>query len=147
MAQEVRGLAHALFPPELALLGLVEAIRERTLAYAQMPVQVVAPLALPPLPAEIEAALYAITLEALTNIDKHACASRCLIRFQMMQGTAHGGPQLELVICDDGTGLPATAGRGVGVLSMQARAIEVGGTCQIDGQPGQGDERASACTV
>ena len=138
VAHEVRGLAHALFPPELALLGLVEAIHERALAYAHLPVQVLAPGSLPDLPAEVEAALYAITLEALTNIDKHAHASRCVIRFQIVGSTAYGGPQLELVICDDGAGLSTGAARGVGLLSMQARAIEVGGSCQIDSQPGQG---------
>lgn len=138
VAQEVRGLAHALFPPELALLGLVEAIRERALAYSHLPVHVVAPVALPLLPAEVEAALYAITLEALTNIDKHARASQCVIRFQIIYATAYAGQQLELVVCDDGSGLSAVAARGVGLLSMQARAIEVGGTCQIDSQPGQG---------
>lgn len=84
VAQEVRGLAHALFPPELALLGLVEAIRERALAYTHLPVHVQVPSSLPQLPAEVEAALYAITLEALTNIDKHAQASRCVIRFQTL---------------------------------------------------------------
>jgi signal transduction histidine kinase len=138
IAQEVRGLAHALFPPELALLGLVEAIRERALAYAHLPVQILAPGSLPDLPAEVEAALYAITLEALTNIDKHAHASRCVIRFQIADRAAHGGPQLELLICDDGAGLSTGAARGVGLLSMQARAIEVGGSCQIDSRPGQG---------
>jgi signal transduction histidine kinase len=138
VAQEVRGLAHELFPPELALLGLVEAIRERALAYAHLPVHVVVPPSLPQLPAEVEAALYAITLEALTNIDKHARASRCVIRFQIIHGPAHGGKLLELAICDDGAGLSTGAARGVGLLSMQARAIEVGGTCQIGSRPGQG---------
>lgn len=138
VAQEVRELAHELFPPELALLGLVEAIRERALAYAHLPVHVVAPSELPRLPAEVEAALYAITLEALTNIDKHARASRCVIRFQITDGIAQSGQQLELVVCDDGAGLSAGAARGVGLLSMQARAIEVGGTCQIDSRPEQG---------
>src|SRR6185436_3735946 len=131
VAQEVRGLAHELFPPELALLGLVEAIRERALAYADLPVQVVAPESLPDLPAEVEAALYAITLESLTNIAKHAGASRCVIRLHIMDSTSHGEQLLELVVCDDGVGLSPGSARGVGLLSMQARAVEVGGTCQI----------------
>lgn len=138
LSHEVRGLAHALFPPELALLGLVEAIRERTLAYSYLSIQLVMPPALPPLPAEVEVALYAITLEALTNIDKHANASRCEICLRLLGHTADREPHLELRISDDGDGLSADAVRGVGMLSMQARALEIGGTCQIDSRPGQG---------
>lgn len=138
VAQEVRGLAHALFPPELALLGLVEAIRERALAYAHLPIDIVVPVALPQLPAEVEVALYAITLEALTNIDTHARASHCVIRFQMIERVAQGAQQLELLICDNGDGFSVSARRGVGLLSMQARAIEVGGSCQIDSTPSHG---------
>ncbi len=141
VAHEVRGLAHAPFPPELALLGLVDAIRERALAYAHLPVQVVTPAALPPLSAEVEAALYAITLEALTNVDKHARAARCIIRFQIVAGAAHDRQQLELVICDDGGGLSAGAARGVGLLSMQAR--DRGWWDLPDQQPARtGDNRA-----
>jgi signal transduction histidine kinase len=136
---QVRDLAHQLFPPELAVLGLIEAIRERALAHTHLAVQMVAPQPLPELPAEIEAAVYAITLEALTNVDKHAGASRCTIRIQIVaDGTWQVGRQLELVICDDGAGLPAGGTQGLGLLSMQARAAEVGGTCRIESPPRQG---------
>lgn len=139
VTEQVRDLAHQLFPPELAVLGLIEAIRERALAYTQLAVQMVAPELLPQLPAEIEAAVYAITLEALTNVDKHAGASRCSIRIQIVaDGTWQRGRQLELVICDNGAGLPAGGTQGLGLLSMQARAAEVGGTCRIESRPGQG---------
>jgi signal transduction histidine kinase len=138
ITEQVRGLAHELFPPELALLGLEQAIRERALASPHLAVQVIVAEPLPRLPAEVEAALYAITLEGLTNIDKHAGASRGVVRLQASEALWPGGRQIELLLQDDGVGLPAGHSQGMGLLSMQARAAELGGTCQIDGTPGQG---------
>jgi two-component system, NarL family, sensor kinase len=101
-------------------------------------VQVLAPKPLPRLPAETEAAVYAITLEALTNVDKHAGATRCTVQRCIVDTGWQGGCSLELVICDNGAGLAASRAQGVGLLSMQARATEVGGTCQIVSRSGQG---------
>jgi signal transduction histidine kinase len=136
---QVRGLAHELFPPELALLGLEGAIRERALAYSHLPIQVVAAEPLPPLPAEVEAAIYAITLEALTNVDKHARASRCTLSLQTVaEARGQGAQQLAVTISDDGVGFPDARATGMGVLSMQARAAEIGGVCEVTSQLGKG---------
>jgi signal transduction histidine kinase len=53
---------------------------------------------------------------------------------------------LELDIADDGRGLPPDAlnHAGLGLLSMQARAAEVGGICAITSAPG-GGTRVSVC--
>jgi signal transduction histidine kinase len=94
---------------------------------------------LPPLPAEIEAAAYYIALEALTNMDKHARAQVCHVRLRL--SADHVAPQaavLELDIRDDGRGMPSRTHGGLGLLSMQARAAEVGGTCCIEPDPGGG---------
>jgi signal transduction histidine kinase len=50
------------------------------------------------------------------------------------------GGWLELEVTDDGAGaLPAVpGGRGVGLTSMRERAEELGGTCTVDGRPGEG---------
>lgn len=130
---EIRGLAHRLYPPELELLGLTGALRERTQGYPNVQIELEAPEEMPGLPAEIETAVYYITLEALTNIAKHAQAQHCQICLNLLQtGT------LELEINDNGIGLAQPSIGGLGMLSMQARAVEVGGTFTVDPQPGQG---------
>jgi two-component system NarL family sensor kinase len=87
------------------------------------------PQRLPPLPAEIETAAYYITLEALTNIEKHAKAQACYIRLELVSHS-----HLELDISDDGCGLSPSSASGLGLLSMQARAADLGGSCQISPQ-------------
>jgi signal transduction histidine kinase len=139
LTQHVRGLAHRLFPPELELLGLIGALRERAQTHPSLRIEIDAPEQLPPLPAEIETAVYYIALEALTNADQHASARKCRVRLRLsslpsvLQATV-----LELDIRDDGRGLPLTTPRGLGLLSMQARAAEVGGTCSVEPNPGGG---------
>jgi signal transduction histidine kinase len=132
---QVRRLAHQLFPPELELLGLVGALREHAQTHSGLRIQLDVPEELPPLPAELEAAAYYIALEALTNVDKHAGAQVCQIRLRL---SSNPSPLLELDIRDDGRGLLLPATRGLGLLSMQARAAEVGGDCRIESNPGGG---------
>ncbi len=139
LTQHVRTLAHQLFPPELELFGLVGALRERALTHPTLRIQINASDNLPPLPAEIEAAVYYIALEALTNIEKHAQTNRCIVRLTMISDAVRSSQSvLELCICDDGVGIPAHTLSGLGLLSMQARAVEVGGTCHIETNAGSG---------
>jgi len=129
---QVRGLAHQLHPPELELLGLVGALRERAQVQSNFAIRVDAPDSLPPLPTAIETAAYYIALEALTNVEKHAGAKSCHIRLALMESHP---PMLELDVTDHGRGLPPDLTNGLGLLSMQARAAEVGGTCYIESNP------------
>lgn len=85
-------------------------------------------------PSAWEAALYPIAMEALNNSLKHAAASQ--VRVQL-----HGGPTwAELSIDDNGRGFqPSFLPRaGLGLQSMRERAQRLGGTLQIDSQPGAG---------
>jgi len=95
-----------------------------------------APEDLPGLPAEIEIAVYYITLEALTNIEKHAQARTCQIDLDLRASSPV--TTLELRIRDDGRGLVEARSGGMGLLSMQARAAEVGGTFTVDTMPDGG---------
>lgn len=61
------------------------------------------------------------------NVVKHASARTCRIRI----ATADGAAGLCLEIADDGVGLPETPVQGVGLRSMQERAVELGGRCEI----------------
>lgn len=136
---QVRRLAHQLFPPELELLGLAGALQEHVQTHSGLRIQLDVPEELPPLPAELETAAYYITLEALTNVNKHAGAQGCHIRLRLSTNPlALQATILELDIRDDGHGLLFPTNRGLGLLSIQARAAEVGGTCRIESNPGGG---------
>ena len=95
-------------------------------------VGVEAPEPLPPLPAAVEVAAYRIAQEALTNVVRHAGARSCAIRLSV------GDDALDLEVADDGRGLPAGRGRGVGLASMRERAEELGGSLELLDRPGGG---------
>jgi signal transduction histidine kinase len=138
---QVRQLAHQLYPPELELLGLVGALRERIQANddPSLIVRTELPETLPKLPTAVEAAAYYIALEALTNVSRHAGARSCNLRLEVKGQNGNDQSQmLELEICDDGRGLSPTSAGGLGMLSMQGRAAEVGGLCTIEANPGGG---------
>jgi signal transduction histidine kinase len=138
---QVRQLAHQLYPPELELLGLVGALRERLQSDAdpRLTIRAELPNTVPPLPTAIESAAYYIALEALTNVSRHAGAHTCNLRLTWKGEDGGYQPSgLELEICDDGRGLALTGSSGLGLLSMQARAAEVGGVCIIEPNPGGG---------
>jgi signal transduction histidine kinase len=80
--------------------------------------------------------VYRIVQEALTNIRKHASATRVAIRVRFDAG------RLRLDIEDDGAGfavegVPAVNGH-LGLMSMSERARNLGGRLDISSQPGQG---------
>ncbi len=136
---QVRQLAYQLHPPELELLGLVGALRERILTWHALAIRLDAPETMPPLPGALETAAYYIALEALTNVEKHAGARSCYIRMAYVPAASISQPaMLELDVSDDGQGLSTANNHGLGLLSMQARAAEVGGTCSIQSNPLQG---------
>jgi signal transduction histidine kinase len=132
---EIRRLAYELRPPALDEFGLVPALREQaahlTGAADGLVVSMEAPNELPALPAAIEVAAYRITLEALTNVARHAHARSCTVSL-MVDGA------LELEIVDDGLGLPRDHRAGVGLASMRERAAELGGACSVERLPAGG---------
>ena len=130
---DIRRLVYELRPPTLDDLGLLGALREQATRYAQggLQVTVEAPDALGSLPAAVEVAAYRVTMEALTNVVRHAHAGACVLKVQR-------NSNLTLTISDDGCGLPATVSQGIGMRSMRERAEELGGTCTIEARPGGG---------
>lgn len=76
---EIRRLVYGLRPPLLDEFGLLGALRNLELTSDALTRTVVAPDALPPLPAAVEVALYHIAAEALHNIVRHAHATHCTL--------------------------------------------------------------------
>ena len=124
---QIRRLVYDLRPPALDELGLLSALREQIASYQHQGLQILieAPSCLPPLPAAVEVAAYRIAREALTNVVRHAEAEQCLLRLGLHDSV------LTLQVSDDGKGIPDEHRIGVGLLAMQERAIELGGSCTI----------------
>ena len=89
-----------------------------------------------PLPVRIEAGLYRMAQEALTNVVRHAKASHVCVHFTTMPD------QVELSVEDDGQGFDTEAlakGR-FGLVGLNERARLLGGTLEVCSVPGEGTE-------
>jgi signal transduction histidine kinase len=69
-------------------------------------------------------AAYRVTQEALTNVVRHASATRCHVSGSL---TADA---LVIEVVDDGCG-GARTGRGLGIPGMHDRAAEIGGAVEV----------------
>ena len=130
---EVRRISRDLRPVVLDELGLAAALRHQAEvleAAGGLAIHVVLPVRLPVMPEAVEVAVVRIAGEALTNVVRHASAAHCVVRLDV-------GRVVRLEVRDDGVGVATTA-HGVGVRSMQERAAELGGRCDVVGAPGGG---------
>ncbi|MCW2543828.1 MAG: Two component signal transduction histidine kinase [Frankiales bacterium] len=132
---EIRRLVEGLRPPALDEVGLVGALRQQALRLSDGPVtiSVSGPDASMPLAAAVEVAAYRIAMEAMTNAVRHARAARCHVEI-VLNG------HLEVLVRDDGVGVPSQRREGVGLASMRERAAELGGTCDVSLRPEGGTE-------
>ena len=87
-----------------------------------------------PLPVRIEAGLYRIAQEAVTNIIHHASARRAIIQLTLTSD------QLRLVIEDDGQGFEVSQipKDRYGLTGMNERARLLGGILCLESNPGSG---------
>ena len=135
--QSVRRLAVELRPQALDDFGLAPALERLGEAFAEgsgITVDVQANLDSTRLPAEIETALYRIVQEALTNVAKHAGASRVSVVVTRREGVVMA------VVEDDGQGFGAGGGEGggLGLVGMKERVGLLGGRLAIESTEGAG---------
>jgi signal transduction histidine kinase len=131
--QELRNLAHGIYPPLLMDRGLSEALSAAA-ARAALPTALVADDIGRYTPA-IEAAVYFCCLEALQNAAKHAGeGSEARIVVHEEKGA------LLFVVSDDGAGFDLASGaqRGHGFINMSDRVGAIGGSIVVDSAPGEG---------
>ncbi|HVQ28367.1 MAG TPA: PAS domain-containing protein [Vicinamibacteria bacterium] len=86
---------------------------------------------------ELATAMFRILQETLTNVARHANASRVEVEL-----TQHAD-RLMLAVRDDGDGIPAEGpGRAhsMGLMGMKERARRLGGLLTVSGRPGRGTE-------
>jgi len=129
--QELRDLAHGIYPPLLMDSGLPEALRA---AANRSPLSVsVAADGIGRHPSELEAAVYFCCLEALQNAGKHAPGATVQIMLE------EDLEELRFTVSDDGPGFDvATATGGHGFVNMSDRVGAIGGTVDWRSEPGQG---------
>ena len=129
--QEVRDLAHGIYPPLLKESGIAAAL---TAAGARCPVPVaVEANSLPRLDQEVETAVYFCCLEAVQNTVKHAPGAPVRIRLRCGDGV------LTFEVVDEGPGFDVRAtSYGQGRQNMVDRVGAVGGYVSWVSEPGRG---------
>lgn len=127
---DVRMLVDGLRPAALDTHGLVGAIRRAAELRGAGPVVEVHAEELAALPPAIEVAVLRIVLEAVTNVRRHAHASRCEVRLCLDEDAV-----LTLIVDDDGIGIDGRSRSGVGLDSIAARAGELGGVARVGPSP------------
>ncbi|MFB9993792.1 sensor histidine kinase [Deinococcus oregonensis] len=84
-----------------------------------------------PLVPAVEQNLYRIAQEALTNVRKHAQATRVIVTLDQHEH------ELALTVTDDGVGTTSPSG-GFGLLGMRERVGALGGNLHVETAPGYG---------
>jgi signal transduction histidine kinase len=131
--QELRELAHGIYPPLLVDSGLLEALRAAG-NRNPLPVEIVAD-GVGRYSSEAEAAVYFCCLEALQNAAKHAPDSHVELRLWEESGG------LLFTVSDDGPGFdPEKAQRGHGYVNMADRLGAIGGTVRWESEIGKGSQ-------
>jgi len=129
--KDVRQISRLLRPPVLDDLGLQAAlkwlIRQMTASCPQLNISLVLAADLQ-LDEELQVMVFRVCQEALTNTVKYAQATQAVVTITQQQEL------LTFSIRDDGVGfeLIEQAQQGVGISSMQDRAISFGGRCVIE---------------
>lgn len=114
-------------PIQLEGMGLIDAVRDlltgSQVTHSALKIELNVEGTIPPLEAGLELTAYRIVQEALTNVVRHAQASRALIAISMQDNC------LNLSIADNGTGAATLKREGhYGVRGMQERAESLGGS-------------------
>jgi GAF domain-containing protein len=133
---ELRELAHGILPSALTHGGLAAGI-DAVVARLDLPVDVDLPAER--FPREVEASAYFVVAEALTNVVKHAHASRAEVRARVDEG------RLRVEVWDDGLGGADPGGHGL--VGMDDRVTALGGRLEIDSPAGGGTRIAVTLPV
>jgi signal transduction histidine kinase len=133
--QTVRNMALLLRPSILDDLGLVPAVewyaREMS-RRGEIEVEVRAENVCDELPDPLKLCVYRVVQESLNNAQRHAHARNAIVTLKQ---TSHA---IHVKITDDGAGFDPRRTRGMGLLGMAERVKRLGGTIEIESQPGAG---------
>jgi signal transduction histidine kinase len=121
--------------------GLVRALEDYVDQFEelhQIPVTLRAEGPVDQIPAGEALQLFRLIQEALTNVRKHAAARMATVKL-----TFEGSGQLSVAVVDDGRGFMPSAGRNgygrpLGLTGMRERVESLGGTLEVQSEPGSG---------
>jgi two-component system, NarL family, sensor histidine kinase UhpB len=137
-AEDVRRIAQRLRPEALDELGLQSALVALSELFAdQTGLRIVRRIEQDlPLAAQDELVIYRVAQEALTNIARHARATRAELELRLT-----GDDATVLSVRDDGEGFDATRRDATyGIRGMRERAMLIGATIRVQSSAGQGTE-------
>jgi PAS domain S-box-containing protein len=138
VAENIRHLSHDLHPGVLQHAGLIAALTAHCAEYRGQAVEVTlhADDAFDSIAPESALCLFRVVQEALRNVFTHASARHAAVR--LVRAPDHA----ELTVADDGRGfdprLARRGGSGLGLLSVNERVRQAGGTINIVTQANQG---------
>ena len=130
--RSIRNMALLLRPSMLDDLGLIPALKWQAREVSKrtsMEVTVATELASEDLPDEHKTCIYRIVQEALHNCSRHSNATTVRVRVQQRPGA------LLLSIQDDGKGFDVRQSKGLGLLGIEERVAQLGGTCHVHSGP------------
>ncbi len=136
--RSVRQITSDLRPGILDDLGLLPAIEWQLQEFEQragIPSELHAELTELTLPPAGSTAVFRIFQEILSNVARHAQATRVVVRLEPLAG------RVRLTVTDNGRGISAAElsnPNSLGLLSMRERVRLFGGEVQVEGQPGHG---------
>jgi signal transduction histidine kinase len=131
--EELRRLAHGLHPRVLSEQGLADALAALA---KDLPLPVDINVASTHLPKRVAVVAYFVCAEALTNIAKHAAASRVTVSLMASED------RLRVEIADDGVG-GADPAHGSGLRGLADRVETIGGTLRVESIPERGTRLAA----
>ncbi len=144
LVDHLRLLARELQPLQLRDLGLEGGLRSLVQGFSSgsCTVDSLFPTAIPRLPEEAEVGVYRIAQEALTNAIRHAEARDVRLMLAVV------GDKLRLEVSDDGCGFdPEARANAFGLVSMEERALSLGGRLMIWSTKGDGTTVRLECPL
>jgi two-component system sensor histidine kinase UhpB len=134
---DLRRIAQRLRPQALDELGLASALSQfsaRLSARAGLEIEARLDSHLPALTREEELVIYRVAQEALTNVVRHAGATRSELALE------RGPDRLTLRVADDGRGIEGNGQRSGGIRGMHERAALIHADLQVGRREGGGTE-------
>ena len=140
--QQIRTVSYLLHPLLLDEAGLGPALRAFAAGFSERS-GIKVKLKIKPgfgrLPKDTEIALFRVVQEALTNVHRHSKSAVSAIRLERPNG------KVRIAVTDSGIGMPLPSAAtgwnpplGIGIAGMQERVKQLGGTLEIQSEPGRG---------
>jgi two-component system sensor histidine kinase UhpB len=144
LGEHLRLVARDLRPMLLHDLGLEDSLRSLAAGMsttARITTRVPTPI--PRLCEEVEVAAYRIAQEAIANAERHANAQEIVVSLAAAEGV------LSVEIRDDGRSFEVKTRHrdALGLVSMEERALAVGGKLQVSSTPGRGTSVVLTCPL